>query len=289
MSGTTIHRGVENEPYFVVSRTLAQDSRISFEVRGLLQYLLSKPSNWTVNVKDLCAEGGIGRGKAYRLLNEAIDAGYIVRVEHRSEDGKFCGTQLHVFGTPQEVTPNAEIPDAENRHPVNEDTYNKAFKNATEKQESGTGAPLEFGKLQQPNGHEHRRLGQRNKRPAPEHMRIAKAAGIEPREMTRIVNAVLDATGNRAVADTDTDLGGRELSKAQECAQTLLQMGLRTAAEVESANRHFLDSHPTWTPSHTQLAKAAADILSLKKLAADTPKRMVKIVNGVAVTVEVDA
>ncbi|BAV45290.1 Uncharacterized protein MLTONO_0387 [Mesorhizobium loti] len=73
---------------------------MSFEARGVLCYLLSKPNNWSVNVDDLARAGSIGRDKAYRILNELIDARYIDREIQRNADGRVRQVEYVVYNEP---------------------------------------------------------------------------------------------------------------------------------------------------------------------------------------------
>ena len=65
------------QAYFLMARTTAQDSNLSWAARGMLVYLLSKPDDWRVNIKDL--QQGCGRDKVYNLLDELIKARYVAR------------------------------------------------------------------------------------------------------------------------------------------------------------------------------------------------------------------
>jgi hypothetical protein len=65
------------DPYFRHSRALAQDRSISWAARGVMGYLLSRFDQWKLQPKDL--QQKCGRNKVYTILNELIDAGYIVR------------------------------------------------------------------------------------------------------------------------------------------------------------------------------------------------------------------
>lgn len=69
-------------PYFLMARATAQDASLSFEARGLLAYLLSKPDDWKLTIKDL--EQQCGEKRVYRILQELRAAGYIeyCRVSH---------------------------------------------------------------------------------------------------------------------------------------------------------------------------------------------------------------
>ncbi len=43
----------------------------------MLAYLLSRPDNWQVRVKDLQRRGHLGRDGTYKLINELCSAGYM--------------------------------------------------------------------------------------------------------------------------------------------------------------------------------------------------------------------
>ena len=110
---TRIFRATEG-PYFSLRRKTAQDRNLSFEARGMLAYLLSKPVDWIVKPTDL--EQQCGRDRVYRILNELIHAGYIVRTEVK-EKGKHIGIDYAVYEIPpypekpDTVSPDTEKPD----------------------------------------------------------------------------------------------------------------------------------------------------------------------------------
>jgi hypothetical protein len=84
---------------FSMPRLTAQDGKrngplgLSFEARGVLVYLLSKPDDWIIQYEDLMAEGGIGRDKAKSILTQLRKAGYIVTAPLHDADGKFAGKE----------------------------------------------------------------------------------------------------------------------------------------------------------------------------------------------------
>jgi hypothetical protein len=57
-------------------------------LRGLLAYLLSRPDNWRVIVKDLQRRGDLGRDEIYALLRELRRAGYVVYIQAREPGGR---------------------------------------------------------------------------------------------------------------------------------------------------------------------------------------------------------
>jgi hypothetical protein len=83
-----IIRTPKTKEFFSVSNKLAQDARLSFEARGVMLYLLSKPADWIVQFSDIEREGKFGREKRQKIFAELETAGYFERLEKR-EEGKF--------------------------------------------------------------------------------------------------------------------------------------------------------------------------------------------------------
>lgn len=102
-----------DNPYFQMLRASAQDSRLSFEARGVLTYLLSKPGNWKLHPSDLMREGGCGRDRVKRILKELKDLGYLVATEDKQpkgERGKFTAWNYVLYEQPQIKSPFTEKP-----------------------------------------------------------------------------------------------------------------------------------------------------------------------------------
>lgn len=66
----------KENPYFLVRRDTMQDRSLSYEARGMLAYILSKPDTWRVQPSELIQDG-CGRDKVYRILSELIRHHYI--------------------------------------------------------------------------------------------------------------------------------------------------------------------------------------------------------------------
>jgi hypothetical protein len=56
-----------HKPYAQLGNGMLRDSRLSFEARGVLAFILSFPSNWHFGLAWLCRDQGIGRDKARRI------------------------------------------------------------------------------------------------------------------------------------------------------------------------------------------------------------------------------
>jgi hypothetical protein len=139
MSVATIYRAQKDRehPYKSLRRATFEDNRLSFEARGVLAYILVKPDDWRVNVKDLMKQGGTGRDRVYRILKELIDYGYCKHVEHR-EKGQIVGYSYAVYEEPLTDSPLPEKPytaepDTENKEHTKEEVSTK--EEATTKEE----------------------------------------------------------------------------------------------------------------------------------------------------------
>lgn len=82
--------------FYVLSKSISEDKRLSWAARGLLVYLLGKPDNWQVSVQALVDEVADSakptrRDGTYALVDELIECGYITRTANRGSDGRMHG------------------------------------------------------------------------------------------------------------------------------------------------------------------------------------------------------
>ena len=84
-----IFRLAKTDHYARISNSVFEDSRLSWEARGLQGYLLTKPDDWKVRLYDLIARGPAGEHKMRRMLRELEDLGYLYRKRFRRKDGTF--------------------------------------------------------------------------------------------------------------------------------------------------------------------------------------------------------
>lgn len=106
----TIFRAAHGEenPYFMMLRTTAQDSSLSFEARGLISYLLSKPNDWEISETDLRHAGKVGRDKMKKLIAELVGGGYMVKDQPHDDapdtKGRFLQNVYILYETPKTTT-----------------------------------------------------------------------------------------------------------------------------------------------------------------------------------------
>jgi hypothetical protein len=75
--------------YFTASNEPFVDKSLSWEARGLMGYLLTKPDAWEVRTGDLIKQGPAGEHKVRRILAELRQAGYMNRIRIVKPDGTF--------------------------------------------------------------------------------------------------------------------------------------------------------------------------------------------------------
>lgn len=89
----------EEQPYFMLLRSVAQDVDLSYEALGLLTYLLSKPTDWQVH-PDTLMRKKTGRVRVYKLLKELREAGHVQRVVHRDDKKHITQFEYVVYEQP---------------------------------------------------------------------------------------------------------------------------------------------------------------------------------------------
>lgn len=124
----TIRRGARNARYAAIPNHVFEEVRLSMEARWLLGYLLSKPDNWTVVLRDIINKGNCGRDKARRMVAELVELGYAQKEQAR-DGGRFSALSLVIYDEPfaVEVTESAaSLPQTEKPAPVNPSTEKPA-------------------------------------------------------------------------------------------------------------------------------------------------------------------
>jgi len=95
----SIIRVKKDKSYFAASNKPFNDKVLSWEARGVMGYLLSKPDDWQLRFFDLVNQGPAGEYKVRRVLKELEDNGYLERERIKKEDGTFDWIST-VFETP---------------------------------------------------------------------------------------------------------------------------------------------------------------------------------------------
>ncbi|MCV9908349.1 helix-turn-helix domain-containing protein [Brucella sp. HL-2] len=124
----TIRRGARNARYAAIPNHVFEEVRLSMEARWLLGYLLSKPDNWTVVLRDIINKGNCGRDKARRMIAELVELGYAQKEQAR-DSGRFSALSLVIYDEPFAPVVSesvASLPQTENPSTVNPSTEKPA-------------------------------------------------------------------------------------------------------------------------------------------------------------------
>lgn len=105
----TIIRAPRRYRFVTIHQDAVEDARLSWAARGLLGYLLSRPDDWKVLIKDLQRRGDLGRDGIYKLLRELRDSGYVRYERARDEQGRMRGGIYYVREIPD--SPHPDFPD----------------------------------------------------------------------------------------------------------------------------------------------------------------------------------
>lgn len=123
-----IRRRIEHG-FSILPRAAFEDTRLSYEARGVLGYILVKPDNWQVHVTDLARNAGgkgCGRDRIYRILDELKATGYMRYEQARdTASGRLSAAQYIVSDQPVITGPEvSEKPEAGNPDTAEPDTEN---------------------------------------------------------------------------------------------------------------------------------------------------------------------
>jgi hypothetical protein len=102
-AGMTIVRVQKIDRYSVISNVPLTDRTLSWQARGLLAYLLSKPTGWNVVIGDLVNQGTAGKDAIYAMIRELGEHGYIKKDQSRGEDGTMQPVSYTVYEDPSQV------------------------------------------------------------------------------------------------------------------------------------------------------------------------------------------
>jgi hypothetical protein len=101
--------------FYILDKSISEDSRLTWAARGLLIFLLGKPDHWRISPAALRNETSntrkpTGRDGVYSLLDELISAGYVTRIQERQPDGTLSEINYMVSESPLPALPYTAQP-----------------------------------------------------------------------------------------------------------------------------------------------------------------------------------
>lgn len=88
-------------PFVQIDKYFLEDSNLSWEAKGILAYILSRPNDWKINHKDLVKKSNGGKAKVESALLELLANGYCNWYQERNEDGSFGEWIYDVYERPE--------------------------------------------------------------------------------------------------------------------------------------------------------------------------------------------
>jgi len=146
--------------FVMLDKGFIENENLSWKAKGILAYLLSKPDNWKVIIKDLVNHSTDGKAAVYSGLKELSEQGYYKKVPVRDSKGKrishWEGTISEVPMESLENTPSSlltdfqeidnqdvENQDIDNRTRLNKDFNKKDFNDIKGRGKKGTPPPAQ--------------------------------------------------------------------------------------------------------------------------------------------------
>jgi len=112
-----------SDNFLLMDRRAIEDSRLRWQTRGLLAYLLSKPDHWEVSVTHLASKktGKSGRDAVRSMLAEMCEYGYATRSQSRNPDGTLGEVEYTITDVPLTGLPETDNPATVNPTQVSTD------------------------------------------------------------------------------------------------------------------------------------------------------------------------
>lgn len=150
-----IYKTKREGDFTVIPNEIVNDRELSFKAKGVLLYLLSKPTTWKVRKKDIENNGKDGKDSIRSAIKELEKRGYIeLGGQERNEDGTLGEMVYHVYDrlwrnvdkpafSPRPEKPSTVKPSTDNPHIVNTDISNTEL-NKLPKGRDGTSDKRDF-------------------------------------------------------------------------------------------------------------------------------------------------
>lgn len=74
-----IRTSKKDHPFALIDKTGLEDYNLTWDAKGILCYVLSKPDDWKVHIKELAQNSADGITVVRTAINELIQAGYITK------------------------------------------------------------------------------------------------------------------------------------------------------------------------------------------------------------------
>lgn len=92
-----LRRSKRQRPFTQIDNEIINNSALTWQAKGMLAYLLSKPDGWTFYETDLIKRAKNGRDSVRAIIAELLESGYLIRGERiRNNKGNLGGYQYTI-------------------------------------------------------------------------------------------------------------------------------------------------------------------------------------------------
>jgi len=91
-----------NNNFTIVNNQIIENKNLSWKAKGILIYLISRPDDWQVYIKDLINRACDGEKALRSGLKELEENGYLNKKIERDSKGRFVKTIYYIYDTPEE-------------------------------------------------------------------------------------------------------------------------------------------------------------------------------------------
>lgn len=115
----------KEHPYTMVLNSLVRDNSISPNCRSILIYLLSHKAGWRISTSQIYHEfkDHLGRDKILRILDEAINAGYMKREDYKEGNLRRCRYFLSEIPKFKKILPRPDFKGPEEKGVIEDEVF----------------------------------------------------------------------------------------------------------------------------------------------------------------------
>ena len=137
MGETMFLRERKERDYTVVNNTYIKDTRLSWQSKGVMTYLLSLPEDWVIHMEEIQQHASNGRDSLRSAIRELKQYGYLEQHQEK-KNGRFSSCVYKIIENPMTDKQQTETTDAGNTSTGNPSTENPTLlntnKQSTDKQ-----------------------------------------------------------------------------------------------------------------------------------------------------------
>jgi len=101
---------INNDPvhFVIVNRSVVNDKNLTFKAKGLLAYLLDKPSRWKFSLNGICSQTKEGVNSIRNGLRELVLEGYLEVKKVKNEKNRYSGCNWIITQYPKKSEENSK-------------------------------------------------------------------------------------------------------------------------------------------------------------------------------------